>query len=237
MFTLFPCDNNWVLLNSHGLKMCYLIEINFCANKSSHFLSDTWSLFIFFFLWRMCLPECNSNTTFFVTPSPLCLPSSPFDYIPSGVNMVRFSFTAGERSELPRGGWWARAQGLRVSIQLSSFSLSPHITCYLTILRVNSSYFSNIMCNYNSMLLNILTLKLLNSHMILLPLHVLQFQELHVTYLFKAVSLMAPFYSFLGSHPKEKSYSENILSSSLAEWLQISIYLEIETSYYQESPL
>lgn len=96
MFTLFPCDNNWVLLNSHGLKMCYLIEIIFCANKSSHFLSDTWSLFIFFYLWRMCLPECNSNTTFFVTPSPLCLPSSSFDYIPSGVNMVRFSFTAGK---------------------------------------------------------------------------------------------------------------------------------------------
>lgn len=158
--------------------MCYLIEIIFCANKSSHFLSDTCSLFIFFFLWRMCLPECNSNTyNLLCDLPPLCLTSSPSDYIPSGVNMVRFSFTAGERSELPRGGWWAGAQGLPVSVQLSSFSLSPYITCYLTILRVNSSYFSNIMCNYNSMLLNILTLRLLNSRMILLPLQALQFQE------------------------------------------------------------
>lgn len=37
------------------------------------------------------------------------------------------------------------------------FHATPYITCYLTILRVNSGYFSNIICNYNSMLLNIWT--------------------------------------------------------------------------------
>lgn len=143
----------------------------------AHISSVTHRVYLFYFFFG----ECVYLNVILIQPSlwPLTPLFSlhPFDYIPSGVNMVKFSFTAGERPELPRGGWQAGAQGLWVSIQLSSFSLLPYVTCSLTILMVNSSYFSNIMYTYNSMLLNILILRLLNSHMILLPLQVLQFQQ------------------------------------------------------------
>lgn len=68
MFPWFPHDNNWILLNSHGLKMCYLIEIILGPVKAHIFsVSHGVCLFSFFFGKGVYLNAVLMHTTFSVT--------------------------------------------------------------------------------------------------------------------------------------------------------------------------
>lgn len=172
--TLLPHDNNWVVLNLHGLSKFQLCKFFLlCQKKPSHFLSDTWSLILFSSLQRMCFPVCDSNITLFVISHFFILSSSPLAYTLGSLNTAGCSFTAAERSKLPRSRGWSEAQGLdpqwSFHSALDTYMLPAYITCYMTTLRVNPSYLSHRVHNYNSMLLNILALRLLNSQMTLLP--------------------------------------------------------------------
>lgn len=142
----------------------------------------------------------DSNITLFVTSHFFTLSSSPLGCTSSVWTWL------GAASQLQKN---QKDQGGKGGLEPSTMSpgapflllsLCFHTSTFHNLLpdtpRVNSSYLCNIVHHYNSMLLNISTLRLFNSPYDPASMSPTEFQEKHVTHFFSTVSLMTPFHSF-----------------------------------------